>query len=529
MKSILTSLGTIVFVAAIVVGGTGAFFSDSETSTGNVFTAGAIDLKVDSVAHINGLVCFNGAWHPDNIVAWNPTAKQNELNPADVNVAAAVATYNTANPSNVPQAGDPCDSSWSLSDLGPSNTFFSYGDLKPGDEGENTISLHVFNNDAYMCAFIHNLEESDNSQTEPEALVDADGLVAGELSQELSFFIWEDDGDNVYEGSPTDGRILVEEASGEGIEGSYPLYTPQTGALAAESTKYLGVYWCYGELTRTGTTLTCDGSSVSNESQTDSLEADISFFVEQSRNNERFTCPDVDDFKPEQTRVIVEADDLAESIQELALSPQSWLFHNDSNNTTFVMALNQFASTGGVNNIVPGPDSVGAARMVLDTGTDPLYSGANIGNPRYNIATYKYKDVKLVDIDSLSYRIYDASPSSLTPYLHFNVDFNNSDTWQRRLVQVPTGVVANTWTTVDALAGSWTYSGPTWPAGLVDVTGTTPGTTARTWAQILANYPNAETRSTDSFFGIRVGHPGPIGEESYVDWVEFNGEVTDFE
>ena len=48
MKKILLSLGTIVIVGALVLGATGAFFSDTETSVGNTFTAGAIDFKVDS-------------------------------------------------------------------------------------------------------------------------------------------------------------------------------------------------------------------------------------------------------------------------------------------------------------------------------------------------------------------------------------------------------------------------------------------------------------------------------------------------
>lgn len=54
---LMMSLGMLVFVGAVVVGGTGAFFSDTETSTGNVFTAGAIDLTVDSEAHYNGSMC----------------------------------------------------------------------------------------------------------------------------------------------------------------------------------------------------------------------------------------------------------------------------------------------------------------------------------------------------------------------------------------------------------------------------------------------------------------------------------------
>ncbi len=47
MKRILVSLSIIAAVAAIVVGGTIAFFSDVEKSTGNTFTAGIIDIELD--------------------------------------------------------------------------------------------------------------------------------------------------------------------------------------------------------------------------------------------------------------------------------------------------------------------------------------------------------------------------------------------------------------------------------------------------------------------------------------------------
>jgi len=46
MKKILISLSVIGVVAAIAVGGTIAYFSDTETSAGNTFTAGTLDLKV---------------------------------------------------------------------------------------------------------------------------------------------------------------------------------------------------------------------------------------------------------------------------------------------------------------------------------------------------------------------------------------------------------------------------------------------------------------------------------------------------
>ena len=48
----------IAVVGALAVGGTIAFYNDTETSTGNIFTAGSIDLKVDHLAQTyNGVDC----------------------------------------------------------------------------------------------------------------------------------------------------------------------------------------------------------------------------------------------------------------------------------------------------------------------------------------------------------------------------------------------------------------------------------------------------------------------------------------
>ncbi|MFA5747358.1 MAG: TasA family protein, partial [Candidatus Paceibacterota bacterium] len=46
-KKILLSLSVIAAVATIAVGGTIAYFSDTETSTGNTFTAGTISIAVN--------------------------------------------------------------------------------------------------------------------------------------------------------------------------------------------------------------------------------------------------------------------------------------------------------------------------------------------------------------------------------------------------------------------------------------------------------------------------------------------------
>jgi predicted ribosomally synthesized peptide with SipW-like signal peptide len=53
MNKILLSLGTIALVATIGIGGTVAYFTDTETSTGNTFTAGTLDLKVGVNSNTN--------------------------------------------------------------------------------------------------------------------------------------------------------------------------------------------------------------------------------------------------------------------------------------------------------------------------------------------------------------------------------------------------------------------------------------------------------------------------------------------
>ncbi|MBN2094276.1 MAG: hypothetical protein JW740_02850 [Candidatus Zambryskibacteria bacterium] len=230
MKKILGSVGVLALVGALVLGATGAFFSDTETSTGNTFTAGAIDLKIDSEC-----------------------------------------SYNDGNPGTCGE--------WSLKDLDPtSDKFFDFSDIKPGDFGENTISLHVYDNDAYLCAEVSSLESLDNGQTEPEALVDNDGL-EGELDDEMVWTIWRDDGvGDDYEACNNilnDGEVIL--AEGAPTEGVLTLYDSSTGALPGDTTTCLGVSW----------SLPAESENIT---QTDILTADISFTAVQSRNNDNFVC-----------------------------------------------------------------------------------------------------------------------------------------------------------------------------------------------------------------------------------------------
>ncbi|MCH7598046.1 hypothetical protein IID27_03365, partial [Patescibacteria group bacterium] len=133
MKKILLSLSMIVFAGAIIAGATGAFFSDTETSTGNTFTAGAIDLGIDNTSYYNG-VAHDGT-------TWSMTFDLDE-------------------------SGE---------------LFFNFSDIKPGDYGEDTISIHINNNEAWLCADVTLVSDNDNTCTEPENDVDAEnGIVARE-------------------------------------------------------------------------------------------------------------------------------------------------------------------------------------------------------------------------------------------------------------------------------------------------------------------------------------------------------------
>lgn len=259
MRRILLTLVIIAATSTLAFSLTKAFFSDTETSTGNIFQAGMVDLKVDNTSYYNG-----------------------ELN---------VGT------------------TWESSDL-PGHLFFNFLDLKPSDNGEDTISLHV-QNDAWACMDIQLTKNDDNTCTEPEQTDDPTcsepdvDLLDGELAQNINFAFWADDGDNVLE---TGEQIFKQGTALSLFDGQTwtladsisSIWTP-SGPLPANVTRYIGKYWCLGTLTpapaapgagdpTVNSGFTCDGSALNNASQTDVVMADVEFTAIQSRNNPNFLC-----------------------------------------------------------------------------------------------------------------------------------------------------------------------------------------------------------------------------------------------
>lgn len=292
MPRIILSLSLIIVVTgAITFGATNAFFSDTETSVANTFTAGAIDLKVDNESYYNGNKCTNVGTEEEPEYEW-----------------VGDAAY--------PEAGTSCDTSFGESDLDDGLLFFNFTDLKPDDEGEDTISLHVDNNDAYACLDISLTSNDDNSSTEPELLVpdtedDVDSTWDGELAQNIQMLWWADDGDNVYEEGETpltDGVRTLYNLAFEAF--SIPLAdsitnvwdTLNPGPIPGDEVRYIGKAWCFGTLTPDPVAdnggvnpsvdpgVNCDGTALNNLTQTDGATLDLAFRVVQARHNEDFTC-----------------------------------------------------------------------------------------------------------------------------------------------------------------------------------------------------------------------------------------------
>lgn len=236
-KQILVSLSIISVVSAIAIGGTIAYFSDTETSAGNTFTTGTLDLKVDNHCYYNGRECV---YVKPGLYRWTGTFEE-------------------------------CYCTWELSNL-DGKLFFNFTNVKPGDHGEDTVSLHT-TNDAWVCAEITNLATAENGRNEPEADVDETADV-GELQDNLYFNIWRDyNCDNIYN---ENDYYLAQDVKTTAFK--WPIADSNTGdPLLGGQTYCLAIGWNVP-------------LEVGNVIQSDSITGDVIFTAYQARHNENFLC-----------------------------------------------------------------------------------------------------------------------------------------------------------------------------------------------------------------------------------------------
>lgn len=205
--------------------------------------------------------------------------------------------------------------------------------------------------------------------------------------------------------------------------------------------------------------------------------------------------------------VAVHRGDLAADISAVLDDVTKWFFYNDETDTI--------------------DNTLGA--FVTGPGTPPLGVGSAYievsGTQRRNLATYRFFGTPLSEITALSFDTYNPSAGNggsgtRSAYLNFNVDFDGSDTWQKRIAFVPSHngtVQQDTWQTWNAIndgTALWWWSGYSangnkWPDGNTSE--------YRSWNSILSAFPNARIRVSDGWFGLRVGEPYADGYNEDID------------
>jgi len=232
-KRILLSLGMIVVTGAVVVGGTGAFFSDTESSTGNVFTAGSVSLKLDSLTH---------EYYGDT----------NAIEDDYFTVRRA-------------------------SGEAPS---FRFNDLKPGDTGMIEKTLTNGANDAFLCA--RNTLAAGNAEF-TELLTLRANVGAGMSAQ-------------TFYNAPFDEWYTLDASILPNFDGpGLAVAADQTITVDLEYCLGSFVNGVAGVQGSAGSSCVVDTALDWNALQNQEIEVDVDYYAVQQRNNSGFTCGSLND------------------------------------------------------------------------------------------------------------------------------------------------------------------------------------------------------------------------------------------
>jgi len=217
-RKVLAGLGGIGLASAGAGLGTSAFFSDSESFLGNSLTAGTLDLKLDYKATYEGgagrLTAIQGNYPEAEDLGDGVYLLDQAPSPADMQEWETLVQ------------GEEFDFCSPEADEflvnGDGIPVFTLDDVKPGDYGEVTISIHICDNPAYLQMSGAITENAENGQNDPEIAAegeDTDGV--GELADEIQVRVWYDeDCDNVYEPTGTGQQNELEVALVSDTSGS---------------------------------------------------------------------------------------------------------------------------------------------------------------------------------------------------------------------------------------------------------------------------------------------------------------------
>jgi Ca-activated chloride channel family protein len=218
-RKLLGGLGA-VGVASVGAGlGTSAYFSDTESFTNNSLTAGTLDLKLDYKASYQGgegrLDAVRAMGYPDAQDLGDGVYLLDQApSPADMQEWEDLITsedFDFCSPESDQYLVN-----------GDGIPVFTLEDIKPGDTGEVTMSIHLCTNPAYLQLVGDITENAENGQNDPEVAAegaDTDGV--GELAEAIQVCLWYDeDCDNVYEPTGTGQQQELEVALVSDVSGS---------------------------------------------------------------------------------------------------------------------------------------------------------------------------------------------------------------------------------------------------------------------------------------------------------------------
>jgi len=248
-RTLLAGLGAVGVASAGAGLGTTAYFNDTETFEGNTLTAGQLDLLVDwQQTYDFGEGHQFVSAHPDHdgdgeqSIAADNDAEQIRYSdfPDDEDEDSNGANIPVLDCENIPPLSE--------ADFGTDpvtgeemETLVQFSDVKPGDSGEITFSLHLCDNPGYIWMQAGNVSEGGGAFTEPESLLQGDDIA--DLGDAIEATLWYDeDCDNVYDGAEPVDIMLTLDFSGS------MLYDRYDGVVSEDDITVGGT--TYGETTK---------------------------------------------------------------------------------------------------------------------------------------------------------------------------------------------------------------------------------------------------------------------------------------
>jgi len=199
-RTLLAGLGAVGVASAGAGLGTTAYFNDTESFEGNTLTAGELDLKLDYRATYAG-----GPGRIDEINGWYPDFEVEEEEDG-VYLIGEVPNIDEGEWPDIVQERDFCAPDVGLIN-GDQIPVFTLDDVKPGDCGEVTISLHICDNPSWVWMNGELTANDENTVSEPEAGADGEGNALGddsdgpisgegELADAIDVTVWYDENCN---------------------------------------------------------------------------------------------------------------------------------------------------------------------------------------------------------------------------------------------------------------------------------------------------------------------------------------------